>query len=267
MIDNEIVTQAIEYILLSVWDGVTLEEVAAHLHMSVSRFSEIFKKQTGQSVYAFIKRIKMEQSAMKLKMEPSRSITEIAGDYGYSASNYSSAFSQYHKKSPSVFRNEVVRDPEEVKEVIAAIDAKIRIEMKPDYVVMYERTIGNYQDMKTAWCRFIEKYQQDIDESTIFFERTFDDPTIAKVDNCIYDICMTVKNTDKYKNTCVLKGGKFVVYPFKGYLSEIYSLHQKLVGIWFPAKPYELDERYAYDQYYKVEANDYMEFDICIPIK
>ena len=267
MIDNEIVTQAIEYILLNVWDGVTLEEVAMNLHMSVSRFSEIFKKQTGQSVYAFIKRVKMEQSAMKLKMERARSITEIAEDYGYSASNYSSAFRQYYKKSPSVFRNEVLRDDDEVQKIIAEIDAKVRIEIRTDYVVMYERTIGNYKDMKVAWCNFIDKYQQDIDENTIFFERTFDDPTITKVDSCIYDICMTVKQPEKYKNICVLKGGKFIVYPFKGHLREIYALNQKLVGIWFPAKFYELDDRYAYDQYYKVEADDYMEFDICMPIK
>ena len=74
MIENEIVTEATEYILLHIWDNITLDMVANHCHMSVSYFSKIFKEQTGQSVYAFFKRIKMEQSAMKLKMETDRTI-------------------------------------------------------------------------------------------------------------------------------------------------------------------------------------------------
>lgn len=267
MIENEIVTEAIEFILLHIWENVTLEDVAEHCHMSVSHFSEIFKKQTGESVYAFIKRIKMEQSAMKLKMEADRSITEIGADYGYSSSNYSSAFSQYHKKSPSVFRSELIHKRESKQDIVDRIDSQIRIEVKPDYQVMYERTIGNYMDMKDAWCKFVEKYGKSFTKDTILFERTFDDPTIADRDRCIYDICMSTNTPEKYKNTCILQGGKFVVYPYKGYINRIYSLNQELVGIWFPANHYEIDERYSYDQYHKVEDDGYMEFDICIPIK
>jgi AraC family transcriptional regulator len=267
MIENKIVTEAIEYILLNIGDNITLEKVADHCHMSVSYFSKIFKEQTGQSVYAFIKRIKMEQSAMRLKMESDRDITDIGADYGYSSSNYSSAFSQYHKKSPSVFRNNVQIRQEEVQMIIDAINAKIRIEIRPDYLVIYERSIGNYKEMKEAWCWFTDKYQDDIDEDTIFFERTFDDPTITNTDRCIYDICMTTKTPEKYKNRCILEGGKFVVYTYKGYLDNIFPLNQQLVSIWFPASHYQIDDRYSYDRYYKVEEDGYMEFDICIPVK
>ena len=78
---------------------------------------------------------------------------------------------------------------------------------------------------------------------------------------------MSVKDVTKYKNISVLQAGKYAVYPFCGYLEEIYPINQQLVAIWFPASHYELDNRYAYDQYYKVESDGYMEFDICIPLK
>ncbi len=266
MIDNEIVADAIEYILENIGDGIGLEEVANHCHMSVSYFSKIFKEQTGQSVYAFIKRIKMEQSAMRLKMETGRDITEIGEDYGYSASNYSTAFSSYHKKSPSVFRDEVAVDEEAMKRIFQAIDEKIRIEVRKEYEIMYERTIGSYSGLAKNWDRFIENHKDDIDEDTVFFERTYDDPSITQEDQCMYDIGMTSKHLERYKNTCTLPGGKYVVYPFKGTLEEIYGLNQKLIGIWFPIKQLVIDERYAYDQYYKV-SDEYLEFDICIPIK
>lgn len=267
MIDNKYVADAIEYILEHIWDNVTLEEVAAHCNMSVSYFSKIFKKQTGQSVYAFIKKVKMEQSAIKLKMETDRSITEIGEDYGYSASNYSWAFSRYHSKSPSEFRNDVQSEQETVQEIIDRINSVIRIEEKPDYQVVYERTIGDYVNLEKQWCDFIEHNSWDIDFDTIFFERTFDDPTITEKSQCIYDICMTTKHIEQYENSCILQGGKFLVYPFKGYIKEIYPLHQELVGIWFPANHYQIDDRYSYDQYHKVEEDGYMEFDICIPIR
>ena len=91
MIKNSIVTEAMEYIFLNIWRNVTVDDIADHCHVSVSYLEKLFRAQTQQSVYAFMKRIKMEQSAMKLKMEADRSITEIGEDYGYSSSNYSSA--------------------------------------------------------------------------------------------------------------------------------------------------------------------------------
>ena len=267
MITNSIVNEAIEYILLNIWDEVTLEKVAKHCQLSVTHFSRLFKEQTGESVYAFIKRIKMEQSALKLKMELQRDITEIGLDYGYSASNYSSAFSQYHKRSPSQFRHQFVKTDATTQKIIDTINSKIKIEIHGDYQVIYQIAIGNYKEMQEAWCQFVQDNKEDITPETIFFERTFDDPTITHSDKCIYDICVTTKHPEKYKNRCILTGGKFAVYPFKGYMQEILPLHQQLIGIWFPSTQYEIDNRYTYDRYYLVRNDGYMEFDICIPIR
>lgn len=65
MINNAIVSEGIEYILQHLYENITLDDVARHCCMSVSRFSVIFKEQTGESVYSFVKRLKMEQSAFQ----------------------------------------------------------------------------------------------------------------------------------------------------------------------------------------------------------
>lgn len=267
MIDNVVVSKGIEYILQHLCENITIDDVAGHCYISASRFSALFKEQTGESVYSFIKRLKMEQSAFRLKLETERSITDIGEAYGYSASNYSWAFRQHHKMPPSEFRLDRIVSAKDREKIIEKMDRIIRFETKPDYEVMYERSIGNYNEMKNHWNRFIEKYREDIDEDTIFFERTFDDPSITNQDHCIYDICMTTKNLENYTNTCVLDGGKFVVYPYSGFIKDIGKRYQELVGIWFPAKHLELDERYSYDQYKLIRQDGYMEFDICIPIK
>ena len=87
MITSKAINQAIDYILQHIEEKLTLNEVAAHCYFSPYYFSRLFKTQTGESVYQFIKRVRLEQSAFRLKTEKERSITEISADYGYSSSN------------------------------------------------------------------------------------------------------------------------------------------------------------------------------------
>lgn len=59
MITNATVNHAIGYILQHAEEEVTLEKVAEHCHFSKYYFCCLFKAQTGESVYAFIKRVKL----------------------------------------------------------------------------------------------------------------------------------------------------------------------------------------------------------------
>lgn len=277
MIQNETVNKAISYILSHIWEPITLEEVAEYCNISKFYFSRMFKSETGESVYSFIKRIKLEQSALRLKLETQKSITDIGLDYGYSSSNYSSAFKKHHHLSPYEFRKK--EEQNELKnfessqqtedEIFEEINKQIIIKILPDYKVIYERKIGNYNEMSIDWSSITEKYQSIINDKTIFFERTFDDPTITDKNHCIYDICISAPENCTLPNTSILTGGKFAIFPFKGYIKDIQKTHILLIrNIWFPRSGFELDSRYSYDLYHYVDCETmYMEFDICIPIK
>ena len=47
MITNEVINQAIDYILKHIEEEVTLGDVAGHCHFSKFYFSRLFKEQTG----------------------------------------------------------------------------------------------------------------------------------------------------------------------------------------------------------------------------
>ena len=152
MITNEVINQAIDYILKHIEEEVTLGDVAGHCHFSKFYFSRLFKEQTGESVYGFIKRVKLEQSAFRLKTEQERRITEIGADYGYSPSNYSSAFRRHYRMAPVDFRrqsyNSSMSHPffhqeDWQVESFEACDGKITVENIPDYDVIYERRFGS----------------------------------------------------------------------------------------------------------------------------
>lgn len=279
---NEITNQAINYIMEHIREEITVEDVADHCHFSKYYFNRQFKEETGESIYAFIKRIKLEQSALKLKVEPQKRITDIAIDYGYSSSNYSSAFRQHHNMSPATFRKTIMNktisiNPNwekyspQVKDSILTYEQcqeKITIEVLEDMFVIYERIKGNYHDLEEKWCNFCEKYKAYITDDVLLLESTYDDPVITNADGCLYDLCITTDQSCPLENTRICKGGKFAVFHFKGHIWELYPIHESLLGIWLPKSNHAIDDRLAFDIYRFIDTDTmYMEIDICIPIK
>lgn len=277
MINNEYVSRGIEYILNNIGNDISVDDVADHCNFSKYYFSRIFKMATGESVYGFIKRIKMEQSAFRIKMEKGRSITDIASEYGYSSSNYSSAFKQHHNYSPNEFRRNIFdkslvhpifNNVTTCLETFDKCNKKISIETLDDHYVIYERRIGNYKELSVNWKEFRNKYKKYITKETLFIERTFDDPSITNIDECLYDICMSVDANCPLDNTYILKGGKFAIYHYKGFIEQIYSAYQSIFSVWLSQSRYSIDERYGFDIYRKVDClSMLMEIDICIPVK
>lgn len=277
MITNENVNRAIDYILQHIED-VTLEEVADYCHFSKYYFCRLFKTQTGESVHGFIKRVRLEQSAFRLKVEQERPITEIGADYGYSSSNFSSAFRKHYRIAPVTFRRSIshvsMKHPffhreEWQVESFEECNGKITVEQLPDYHVIYERRFGSYEGIGAAWDVFLEKYQDYLTGETRLLERTYDDPAVTSSENCLYDICMSVEQGCPLENTVDIQGGRCLVYHFKGHAKCIYAAYQTIFLVWLPKTSYELDaSKSLFDVYHKVDADSmYMELDICIPIK
>lgn len=301
MITNESVNHAIDYILQHINEELSVDDVAAHCHFSKYYFSRMFKEATGESVYAFIKRLKLEQSAFRLKVEPGRTVTDIGCEFGYSPSNYSWMFRQRYQTNLVNFRRNVDRatarhafmhidtaggkaaesslsgmqrsvgqepDGYHCLECFEECDRKITIENLPDYFVLYERRIGSYHDLSGQWSDFMEKYQEFVTEDTQYLERTFDDPVITDTEGCLYDICMSVDRGIPLENTCTIEGGKCAVYSYKGLGKDIYAAYQTIFTVWLPRTPYELDYRSGFDIYHMVDSESgYMELDICMPLK
>lgn len=100
IIKKSLINKSIEYILQHIDEEISIEDVANYCNFSKYHFSRMFKAETGISLYSFIKRIKMDQSAVSLKVEKDKTITDIGINYGYSSSNYSSAFSKQYSICP-----------------------------------------------------------------------------------------------------------------------------------------------------------------------
>jgi AraC family transcriptional regulator len=277
MIKKELINQSIDYMLQRLDEGITVKEVAAQFHYSEYYFSRAFKAITGQSVYAFIKHLKMDQSAIDIKLKKGKAISDIGLEYGYSASNYSSAFKLHHKTSPSKFRkatnktniaNPFQPDIQASFENFEAYNNQIRIEFHEETRVIYERFVGSYGDLKQEWLQFFETYKNYMHDGTIMMERFYDDPAINSSNSCLCDLCATVDDTCQLENVTTLKGGKFASYRFEGEIKNIFGTLQGVFAVWLPKSGYEMDEHYGLNIYRRIDKEiDFVILDLCIPVK
>jgi len=277
MITNKLVNQSIDYIMRHLDEEISIEDVADHCYFSKYYFSRVFKEKTGESIYAFIKRLKLEQSAVRLKIEKDKSITDIGSDYGYSPSNYCSAFKKHHNISPAKFRKDMnttcvphpfYKDKLARFQSFEEYNKHILIQELDDFLVIYERHIGNYIELGKNWYDFTEKYKEYLNEETLLIEKSYHDPSITNVDKCLYDICMTVDKNCSLDNITTIQGGKFAVYRFNGLIQDIFVAFQGIFNIWLTYSGYEMDERYGLDIYRTVDReNMHVVMDLCIPIK
>ena len=274
---KQVIDLAVNFIYKHINEPLNVKQVADNFGFSEYYFNRIFREVTGESVYALIKRLKMEQSAIALKTEKEKTITDIGLDYGYSASNYSSAFNKHMHKAPSIFRESATTKsmknpfiPQRVEYFLTfeAYDAQVRIEVLEEKEVLYERLKGDYSELKNAWAQFIQDYKEYMSEDTLLIERFFDDPSITNKEHSVCDLCVEIKEKTSLPNRMVLAGGKYALCRYEGKIGDIFGWVQGLYKVWLPQSKYEMREHFSMNIYRTMSCTEgSVVMDCCIPIK
>jgi two-component system response regulator YesN len=98
------IKHACDYIDTHYYENFTLARLAAMSHMSVSYFSMLFKKTTGQTCLNYLNQVRM-QKAKELLREPDLKIYEVADMVGYTSLPYfNRIFKQILKITPAEYR-------------------------------------------------------------------------------------------------------------------------------------------------------------------
>ena len=274
---KNLVYQSIDYIMGHLSEELSLDDVASHLHISKYHFCRLFKEETSETIYAFIKRSKIDSSAVDMKLNPMKSITDVGLDYGYSSSNYSSVFKKQHGTTPTLFKQSLpmhsIFVPFEPARIVhfktmKEYEMQIDLQVFDNFFVLYERFIGNYKDIEHNWYQFLDKYKAYQSEETILLERFFNDPSITETSQCIYDICMTVPYDCNVDNVMWIKGGKWIVYHFDGDMKDIFETLQGVFSVWLPQSGYHMEQRYGVNIYHHIDRKEHrVVMDLCIPIE
>ena len=88
---------------------LTVESIATHVYLSKSYLSRIFKEETGDSLTAYINKIRIEKS-MQLLVDKSLSLVDISDIVGFEEQSYfTKVFKSIVGMSPGKFREQKIK--------------------------------------------------------------------------------------------------------------------------------------------------------------
>jgi transcriptional regulator GlxA family with amidase domain len=102
-----LVDSAKEYIMKNLHTKLTLGDIAWKVGKGEEHLARVFKKETGQSVFDFVREMRIEQAKIHL-YDTSKSLTYIATATGFSSlSFFSRTFKTIAGMSPSQYRSHI----------------------------------------------------------------------------------------------------------------------------------------------------------------
>jgi len=103
------VRTAIEYIHIHLTESLSIEDLSGRIHLSPSRFSHLFRAQTGLAPLQYICQQRMRRAATLLE-RTTLSVAEIAAAVGMEPFHFSSRFKAQTGKNPRAYRAQVMGD-------------------------------------------------------------------------------------------------------------------------------------------------------------
>lgn len=103
--DQTLVHKAIDYIERNYACDISLDLVAAHVHLSTAYLSRIFNKKIGMGFSEYLAQIRLKEAKRRLRTSD-ETIDQIAEATGFSSNSYFSAvFKKHEGVTPSEYRN------------------------------------------------------------------------------------------------------------------------------------------------------------------
>ena len=287
------ICRAMNFISANLGRDPALEEIAAAANFSPYHFHRIFTAATGETVFGFLRRLRLEWAANRLLSDPRKDVTAVALECGFSSSqNFAKAFRARFGTTPSAFRQSkrgnkaskggealsffVGQDAGMVK--LASPQPERKIEMKaatkemPAWHVAYARKMGPY-GKATAEASFGELMRWAGPRGLIgkgpMMGMYWDNPEVTAPDQCRTDACLPVPPGTKVDAPIALQdiaGGPYLVcefdVPITGFGPAWEEAFRYLVD-----KGLECADRPCYELYHDDCRGKTCRFDICIPLK
>lgn len=144
------INPAIQYIEDNLPDSVNIHLLADLASYSYHRFHHVFTGATGEPVWGFVKRLRLERAAYLLRHTPA-SVADIADQVGYgSNASLSKAFQHHFRCSPNRFRKEKRQIDREANIQAILNYESPAIRMEPAQLLSFVRGAGK-QRYTTVW--------------------------------------------------------------------------------------------------------------------
>ncbi|WP_428569250.1 MAG: AraC family transcriptional regulator [Solidesulfovibrio sp. DCME] len=227
---------------------LSLADIARAAHFSPYHFHRIFTGMTGESVGAYLRRLRLARAAHRLA-HGRRSVTDVALEAGFEAPEaFTRAFRAAFGQPPSTWR-ETFRERERprnmtdclppIQEEERTMELAVTIKRLPPLRVALVRHVGPYDQCGAAW----EKLCALAGRLGLFGPDTqcigvgHDDPRITAPGKIRYDACLTVP--EGFAGTpelpvATLGDGEYATAVVTGPYTNLAPAYAWLCGVWGP---------------------------------
>ena len=283
---------------MDIWEAILLEKdiylekinkvqdyIEKHLDESLSvdflcqisgfsqfHFQRIFASITGEPIYSFIKRIRLEKAAYMLLAKKDRPVIDIALSVGFSnQASFAKAFKKRFGTSSSQYRNKRKEIDKSAffsnynKGIDLNIEPlNIEIRKEKEIKIVYIRYSGAYKGDSELFKNLFDSLYQWVDERNLIKKSSrwfviyhdFGDETSEDI--LRVSVCMSIEGNVAISGnigTMTIPEGKFGVGTFyvgaEDYGKAWYYMYAK----WLPKSGYKVADRFAFEHYPSQDEN------------
>lgn len=263
--------RALDYIVSHLSSSLKLEDVARAACFSPFHFHRVFQSLMGETLSQFVKRQRLDRALYLMSHAPSKSLTAIAHECGFSSSSdFSRSFKQRFDVAPSSFDVQKFRDGQrdEFELLLSSQEngprlPRLPVGENPDgfavqfreipaRTVAYIRVLDPYQGsgVVDACKRLIAWAEERGCAEGQWLGYMWEDPEIVAASACRYDVAVTVDGFFKPEGEV----GRFDFPPMRVAEIELkgsIELEQRaldwLFGTWLPQSGYEPDDNPTFE--------------------
>lgn len=291
LVYEERINKVFEFIEQNLEQPISLQSMAETACFSPYHFHRIFSAWVGETPVDYLRRIRLEKSALLLSFKKTLSITEIAMQCGFSSpAVFSRAFQSYFKTSPKSYRQKNLKqsvntaignyiDPIKKFDPVMSHSILVKLEHFPAYTVIFARHLTGYnKGIGSAWGRLMHwaAAHNLLYNDVLTFGIPLDSPDVTPTGKCRYFACLVINPARKesmklpgYLNFMEIPGGLYAVYHFEGMERNINNAYSDLYGKWLPSSGFEPADSPAleiYDRNNRYRSQGKFIFDIRLPI-
>jgi AraC family transcriptional regulator len=260
--------QVLVYIQQHLDEPLPLVELARVACFSPFHFHRVFKGMVGEPVKEYVRRLRLERAAHRLKLSPGP-VIDIALDAGYlSHEAFTRAFRKAFGMAPSQFR--LVRGVEfaEVPSGIHYCDplskrfrtlsrgGKMRVEIKTlkPMRVAFMRHTGPYDEVGKVWDQLLIVMGKDgyLGGNPMMLGICHDDPEVTPQAMIRYDACLAVDDgfvPSEEIGVQTVAGGEYAVTTHTGLYNQLGKTYAEFLGQWLPRSGRELANAPCFEVY------------------
>mgnify|MGYP001096346425 CR=1 FL=1 len=185
------VAQAMRLLEEQMTDSIDHVAIAAQVGLSRYRLHHLFLEETGETPGGYLRRIRVDLAAMRLRWTR-ETVGEVAHGLGYaSQGSFNRAFADRFGTSPSRFRKDHEHWPHWPTAHLA--DRRVTVHERESLTCFARRYFGPLAEIEAKWQDFLGRLPDRFAAAptALFIGCTYDDPRFTPASQIRYDCCIT----------------------------------------------------------------------------